>query len=413
MRLFFKIISSLGLLLCIAVFSLTVFGDISLPDSIVAENGSFNSQNPFFKVSAAVSDGQTLSVNAPKSSHAGTGEAQYELLGIFPVKNVKIIPSDREYVYPGGEPIGIKIYTDGVLVVGTDDVVTGSGSVNPARQSGLEVGDIITEIDGEAITSASFFQKKIAESKNETVRLKIERNGEEKTLDFTLVRSDGGSLRAGLWIRDSFAGIGTMTFYTTDSTVFGALGHAVSDIDTGETVPVKNGEAVGVTIDGCIRGTANSAGELFGSFNGSKLGDLKRNGDTGVFGLLSSAPSERNSVPVATVREVRAGAAQIITTVDSSGPQLFDIRIIRLFPSQKGDMKNMVIEVTDERLISKTGGIVQGMSGSPILQDGRLVGAVTHVFINNPLQGYGIYAENMLESVKQIKKENRITDSAA
>ena len=259
-------------------------------------------------------------------------------------------------------------------------------------------------MNSKPVSSSADVTNAIAVSKGKSIEMIIERDGKEIKVSFTPVRSDGGVLKAGMWIRDSFAGIGTMTFYT-DENVFGGLGHAVTDIDTGQTVPISGGEAVKADINGCIRGTRLAAGELYGSFTEEKLGDLFENGDRGVFGLLSQTPSDNEKIPVALRQEISTGKAQIKATVDENGPEYFDINIIKLNLSSDGNLRNMVIEVTDERLIEKTGGIVQGMSGSPIIQNNKLVGAVTHVFVNNPLQGYGIFAENMINEAEEFNEK--------
>ncbi|MBE6835009.1 MAG: SpoIVB peptidase [Ruminococcaceae bacterium] len=399
MRLIFKVISAFCLIISLSVFSLGVFGFYTLPDQISIGAESAEKNNVIYKVQSVSSDGQarTLSANTDENENAF-----YSLLGIFPVKKVNITNSERTYVYPSGEAFGLKLYSKGVLVVGIDDILTSDGSVSPAKQAGLQVGDIIEKLDGKSVQSNADVSRFLASSDGETVEMLIDRNGEEKLLSFKPVRSDGGTLKAGMWIRDSFAGIGTMTFYTEKTNMFGGLGHAVTDIDTGQTVKVSDGEAVRANISGCVKGSKEAAGELFGSFTDEKIGDLSVNSDRGVFGQISSTPSEKEKIPVALKQEISTGKAQIISTVDETGPQYFDINIIKLFSSSDRNMKNMIIEVTDERLISKTGGIVQGMSGSPIIQNGRLVGAVTHVFINNPLQGYAIYAQNMLDEAENI-----------
>ena len=402
MRLVFKIISALCFVICVAVLSLTAFGSFYLPDTIVAENGKVNSENTVFRLRTEFSDGQTQTVDALNTQKQTEKSGEYAVLGIFPVKSVTIKPSDRLYAVPSGQAFGLKLYSDGVIVVGTEDVVTESGTVNPSKKAGIQAGDIISEVNGNKIDSSAALIESFSQSDGETMTLKIIRNSQELEVPFTLVRSDGDTLKAGLWIRDSFAGIGTMTFYTADSLSFGGLGHSVNDVDTGKIVPITSGEAVLAKIEGCVRGSSSAAGELYGSFTDTKLGDLFMNSDRGVFGRYSLTPSMENAIPIAVRNEIKTGDAQIISTVDSSGPQYFDIRIVRLYSGNEQDNKNMIIEVTDDKLISITGGIVQGMSGSPIIQNGMLVGAVTHVFINNPLQGYGIYAENMIKEINEM-----------
>ena len=400
MKLIFKILSLICFVLSSVIFSLTVFGINTLPDSIVYENTPVNSEYPFYTIQSETFDGQALTASTDLTEANGISQAQYSLLGLFPVKSVKLQSAQRMYVNISGEAFGLKLYSDGVLVVGTEEIETGEGKFNPAKDAGLQVGDIITEINGIGVLSNAQVSDIFQQCESVNVKMKIRRGGEEKEIDFTLVRSDGEGKRAGLWIRDSFAGIGTMTFYDSDSLIFGALGHAISDIDTGEIVPIISGEAVRITVDGCVKGSQSAAGELYGTFTDEKTGDLAINTESGIYGKLSFAPSDETPIPVATKQEIKTGAAVIRTTVDKNGPKDYTVNIIKLFDNEKSSTKNMVIEITDRELIEKTGGIVQGMSGSPIIQDGMFVGAVTHVFVNNPLQGYGIYAQNMTVNIK-------------
>ena len=205
--------------------------------------------------------------------------------------------------------------------------------------------------------------------------------------------------KAGLWVRDSSAGIGTVTFYDRKNGIFAGLGHAVCDVDTGEELPISGGDAVNAAVKGCYKGKDGSPGELCGVFAPGEIGELYENCGIGVYGAFSELP-KTGEMPVAIVDEVKTGKAQIISTVDADGPQYYDIEITKIYT--KSGQRNMIIEVRDKRLIEKTGGIVQGMSGSPIVQNGMLVGAVTHVFINDPLKGYAIFAQTMAEEAERI-----------
>lgn len=204
-------------------------------------------------------------------------------------------------------------------------------------------------------------------------------------------------------MRCETAGVGTLTFYEPESRVFAGLGHAICDVDTGEEMPLLAGDIVDAHINGCYKGTKGAAGELCGVFGNRVMGSLAVNGNTGVYGVMNAgnAPSGK-AIPVALRQEVKTGPAQIISTVDGKAPQYYDVEITKIYSGPDTQVKNMIVEVTDSALIEKTGGIVQGMSGSPIIQNGMLVGAVTHVFVNNPLQGYGIFAESMLHTAENV-----------
>ena len=404
MRSIFKILSVICLFLCAVVFSLTILGIYTIPDNITVTKGSGYGVSGFYYTKVLSDDGKVKSVNVNENQNKieDNYSVEFTLVGLFPVKTAKVTAENRQYVVPSGQSFGIKLYADGVVIVGMDDIAVNSQQINPAKNAGLQIGDIIKEIDGVKVTRNEQVSEIFRESEGKEMTLKIQRKNETIDVGFSLVKSDGGQFQAGLWIRDSSAGVGTMTFYDRQSGVFGGLGHAVNDVDTGEVMPLLDGEAMNAKITGCFKGVGGSAGELCGVFTEQSLGKIVRNGETGIYGVLDNVDSTAAVIPVATKQEIKTGEAQIIATVDENGPQYFDIKIVKLINGENS-MKNMIIEVTDERLIEITGGIVQGMSGSPIIQDGMLVGAVTHVFVNDPLQGYGIYAENMLKTANEIE----------
>jgi stage IV sporulation protein B len=327
--------------------------------------------------------------------------AAYKLLGIFPVKNAKVKVTQRSYVVVGGQVFGIKLYTKGVLVAKTDVVMTDSGNENPSQKAGLHAGDIITHINGKEVSRKQDISEAVANSDGKPLKLTVQRDGEPRVLTLEPVKGSGGKYLVGLWIRDSSAGIGTVTFYDTQSNTMAGLGHAIVDVDTGEVLPTSGGELVDARIMGVYKGAAGKPGELCGIFQDKELAKLKLNSEMGVYGKMVFTP-EGELTPVATRSEVKPGYAQIVSTIGDDGTQLFDAEILKVNQNAAGATKNMTIRITDERLISATGGIVQGMSGSPILQDGMLVGAVTHVFVNSPLEGYGIFAETMLETARNL-----------
>lgn len=299
--------------------------------------------------------------------------------------------SAEEYVIPSGECIGVKMYTDGLIVVGTSDVTDLSGkNVSPAEESGIAKGDIIKKINGKDAVSNEMVSETLS-SVSGDVTVTVETNGKERGVCITPAVTDSGP-KLGLWLRDSTAGLGTLT-YTSD-TGFAALGHAICDVDTGSIMPIERGSIQNCTITSISKGRSGEPGAITGDIDGSELGKITKNTNYGIFGELASKPSG-TPVPVAEKSEVRTGGAVILADVNGEGVKEYSIRIKRVtLPSGSG--KDMVIEVTDNDLIAVTGGIVQGMSGAPILQNGKFVGAVTHVFVNDPLSGYAILAENML-----------------
>lgn len=339
-------------------------------------------------------------------SDASLAEIEYatsvKLFNIFPVKSAKVKVSRRKYVVPGGNPFGIRLYTKGVMVIRIDEVTTSSGNVSPGKKAGLREGDMIISVDGVDVYRNRELSAIFSSSGGKTLKLVIERDSKRRELSFTpILCSEDNSYKGGLWIRDSTAGIGTLTWYDSTSGVFAGLGHAVCDADTGEIMPLSGGDAVEAEIKGCYKGSSGSAGELCGVFSSGTIGSLYINGETGVYGIMDSFDRNEKVVPVALKQEVKTGAAQIICTVDDGGAQYYDVEIEKVFNSDD-TQRNMIIKVTDPELIEKTGGIVQGMSGSPIIQNGMLVGAVTHVFVDDPTEGYGIFAENMVETSQAV-----------
>lgn len=310
--------------------------------------------------------------------------------------SVKIQNNTNQSVYLGGFPIGIKLYCDGVIIVDTQDVETSGNYENPAQKAGLLKGDIIKSIDGVKVTRNSEVSKIIEDSNGRQLKMEILRKGEIKNVVFSSVYSSvSGQYKAGLWIRDSSAGIGTVTFYTEDGE-FASLGHAVCDVDTGEILPIQSGETTDAQITGYYKGKVGTAGELCGLLETKETGKIMVNESYGIYGVFDNVDTTRTLYPLANKNEIKSGAAQIVTTIDNNKQEAFNIQIERI-DYASNDNKNLVIKVVDENLISKTGGIVQGMSGSPIIQEGKIIGAITHVFLNDPTGGYGIFADTMLD----------------
>ena len=327
-----------------------------------------------------------------------------KLFNIFPIKSAKVKVSRRKYVVPGGNAFGIRLYTKGVMIIRIDGVTTPSGNVSPGKAAGLKEGDMIISADGVDVYRNRELSAIFASSGGKTLKLEIERDSKKKEINFTPVLcSEDSTYKGGLWIRDSTAGIGTVTWYDRTNGIFAGLGHAVCDADTGEIMPLSGGDAVEAEIKGCYKGTNGSAGELCGVFSSGSIGSLYINGETGVYGIMDSFDADDKVVPVALRQEVKTGAAQIICTVDDTGAEYYNIEIRKIFDGTD-NQRNMVIKITDPVLLEKTGGIVQGMSGSPILQNGMLVGAVTHVFVDDPTEGYAIFAQNMTETAQGVEE---------
>ena len=291
---------------------------------------------------------------------------------------------------PVGHTVGIKLFSKGVVVVKLSDGGT------PARTCGLRTGDVIIQCGGSTVTSSEQFQS-LLQTCGGTAELEVRRNGNSVTLSVEPERNDQGVYCIGAWIRDSMAGIGTMTYYDPATATFGALGHGITDVDTAQLMPFSNGSILPSTVKAVKKGEAGSAGELRGDFDlTGDLGDLYANTASGVFGTLDGdyAPAQAQAVPTG---EPETGAAVIRSNIRGDEVQEYTVEILKTVPNSR-DGRDMVLSVTDPELIEATGGIVQGMSGSPILQNGKLVGAVTHVLLNDPTKGYGISIETMLKA---------------
>lgn len=306
-------------------------------------------------------------------------------------------------VVPVGRAVGIKLFSDGVVVVGTSEVATEAGQVNPAKDCGLREGDIITHINSTEVDTIEEVSALLQKLEGCPMRIRAIRD--EKQVQLTaqaaLCAADG-SYKLGAWIRDSMAGIGTVTFYCPDTGAFGALGHGINDTDTSLLMPLESGSILPASVAAVEKGKAGAPGQLRGSFDTSTtLGLLRANTEGGVFGTLTDPRwAAGTPVEVAQRDQIRAGRATILANISGDEVQEFDVQISKVYP-ESADCRDFLLKVTDEDLLAATGGIVQGMSGSPILQNGRLVGAVTHVMVDDPTSGYGIYAGRMLARCAQ------------
>lgn len=367
----------------------------TLPDRYYLAKGSRFSLGDSSLIQTSSNDGYPLSVY---SSTGNTFRMDLKLLGLINIKPVSVQVVDRRVVALCGTPFGIKMVTDGVMVVGTGAVTDcNSRAVSPAQTAGIQEGDIILSINGEKISSKKQLTKLVESSAGQPLSLVVRRGEQLTSMHLSPVRSSlDNSYHLGLWVRDSSAGIGTMTFYDPNNGCFAGLGHAICDVDTGQLMPLSQGEIVEASIIGVHAGKSGSPGQLQGAFVANRsIGSLYTNSYNGVYGRLMNQPVDAQTIPMAQCQEVRQGPVKILTTVSGQKPQLFDACIEKLSLSQDEPTKNMVLRITDPDLLELSGGIVQGMSGSPIIQDGMLVGAVTHVFVNDPTRGYGIFAENM------------------
>lgn len=329
-----------------------------------------------------------------------------KLFNLIPIKNINVKTSDDIYVTPSGTAFGIKIITDGVLVVGESDIYTKNGPKRPFKEANIKTGDILISINGNYIYSNDDIKNIVSNSKGEVLNIKFISDGVEKESNIKPeLSTDDNTYKIGIWVRDSSAGIGTMTFTTKDKKVFAGLGHGVSDVDTNQLLPVRKGEIVGVNITNIDKSENGIPGQLRGVFNNTEsIGQIFTNSVIGIYGKLNSnfIDNNKEEIPIKFKQEIKKGDAKIITTIDDKGPKVYDIKIDKIDYNKNKLDRNMVVEIVDEELLNKSGGIVQGMSGSPIIQDGKVIGALTHVFVNDIKKGYAIFAENMVNMANTI-----------
>ena len=374
-----------------------------LPGEIWLEPGQSIDLPRFAWVEPLSADLPGSSRNAASTRAVGSYQTTLALGGWLPVKTVRTIVTDRAEVIVCGMPFGVKMFSEGALVVGFSSIEQNGTMVSPAKAAGLRLGDRVICI-GETTTENNDAVKDALEAAAGPVEVVYIRDGEQRQTTLTpLWDAASGQWRAGMWVRDSSAGVGTLTFADPERGVFAGLGHPISDSDTGASIALRSGEIVPCEITGCSKGTAGSPGELKGRFlSAHAIGSIRINGENGVYGTTRTRFSGR-PMPVAFAQEVMTGEAEIWTTVAGETPRSYRVTIEKI--NDADPRRNMVIRVTDKELLAATGGIVQGMSGSPVVQNGRLVGAVTHVLVNDPTRGYGIFAQTMLRQVEQIAED--------
>lgn len=391
-----RIIDGIFALCLIIIYSFIVFGNIVLPDKIEA----YSTKKIEYKSVYSVENNSLYQVDYQNSSKVSPIENDIKLLGIIPVKTTSIIQSKPKKVSVSGESFGIKLYTDGVIIVGIRDVETDKGKCNPAKEAGLEKGDIIIEINGKKVYSADSVTDILNDNNGKDYKITIKRNGNYK--EFLLkpaYSSSQGCYKVGLWVRDSTAGVGTITYYDKSNNTVSALGHPITDVDTNEIMPILDGEAVRATVTKIYKSKAGEAGSLCCEFTNDIIGTLKKNCQSGIYGKYTCTLKNTYEYEVASPNEIVRGPVQILCTIDSGKAKFYNAQISRISYRENKKGKNMVVKITDERLLEKTGGIVQGMSGSPIIQNGKLVGALTHVIVDSPEKGYAIFAQDMVDEL--------------
>jgi len=420
-RKFMFFLSILSIFVCIS-YVLTVF---SVPGEITLFEGeeySYNFKSPFL-VNIKVDRDGIINLNNEdtdakgnfiilsnplrfKTIKNGIVNLSMSLFGLLPLKTMRVDVIQNKSIVACGSTIGVKLEIDGILVIGISDVETADRKrVIPARESGIRPGDSIMSVNGKKINGINELIQSINESKGNAIKLGYRRGNDYYESEIKPVKSiDDDKYHIGLWVRETTAGIGTLTFFDPGTGLFGALGHGITDIDTGTLIPVKRGEILECSIVGIRKSTAGNPGELKGIFieDRNELGNIRLNSKFGIYGTLNKEVHEKVSYglyPIGLRSQVKEGPAVILSNIEGNEVEEYSIEIQKVSKQSLNGSKGMVIRITDERLLNKTGGIVQGMSGSPIIQDGKLIGAVTHVLVNDPTRGYGIFIEGMLRNI--------------
>lgn len=326
------------------------------------------------------------------------------LFNLIPLKNIDVNVIPKTTVVPMGNAIGMKLYTAGVLVVGMSEIE----GKKPYENSGIKEGDRIVQINQNQIDNTDDLMEAVNQSNGNKISLQYVRDEKTITTSIKPVKNSSNEYKIGLWVRDAAAGVGTLTFYEPASGMFATLGHGIMDIDTLDLIKIANGELVTTNILSITKGTKGNPGEIRGTIEaGHTIGNISKNTKFGIFGTMNKTPyltvSDENAMQVALREEIKTDKAQIICELENGKKEYYDIEIQKVFVNNNKDNKSMLIKITDLKLLEKTGGIIQGMSGAPIIQNGKFVGAVTHVLVNDPTIGYGVFADIMLKQMKEVE----------
>ena len=374
-----------------------------LPNDIILMQGETLKLKTIFGLNVQNEETMQASSNLNNSIVEETGKMNLNLnlFNLFSVKNVTVNVIPKTTVIPIGKAIGMKLYTKGVLVVGMSEIE----GQKPYENSGIETGDKIIEINDTKINTTDELIECVNNSKGKSVEIKYISNNQEEIASIEPVKTSDNEYKLGLWVRDAAAGVGTLTFYEPSTGEFGALGHGINDVDTYDLIDIASGELVSTDIIDIVKGEDGSPGEIRGTIdNGYTLGKIYKNTGFGIYGSINNIAKlnlfHSQELEVANRNEITTGKAEIICELENGKSQSYEIEIERIFLDNNQNNKSMLIKVTDEELLEKTGGIIQGMSGAPIIQNGKFIGAVTHVLVNDAKTGYAVFADLMIKQMR-------------
>ena len=398
-----KILKRVLLIFILAIIYVYVCNITMLPSDIILMQGETLNLKTIFGLNVQNEGTMQASSNLNNSIVEETGKMNLNLnlFNLFSVKDVTVNVIPKTTVIPIGKAIGMKLYTKGVLVVGMSEIE----GQKPYENSGIETGDKIIEINDTKINTTDELIECVNNSKGKSVEIKYISNNQEEIASIEPVKTSNNEYKLGLWVRDAAAGVGTLTFYEPSTGEFGALGHGINDVDTYDLIDIASGELVSTDIIDIVKGEDGSPGEIRGTIdNGYTLGKIYKNTGFGIYGSINNIAKlnlfHSQELEVANRNEITTGKAEIICELENGKSQSYEIEIERIFLDNNQNNKSMLIKVTDEELLEKTGGIIQGMSGAPIIQNGKFIGAVTHVLVNDAKTGYAVFADLMIKQMR-------------
>ncbi len=386
----------------------------SIPNSIVLFQGESLQVNTVFGVNLESEDTSKdyetvqASSDLSYSSKIGKSNLKLSLFGAIPLKDVTVNVIPKTSVVPLGNVVGLKLYTSGVLVVGMTEIEgIDNNKYKPYENTGIKEGDMIVKVNDKTVTCTSDLLNSVNNSDGNNLSLKYVRDGQTIETSITPIKGADDKYKLGLWVRDAAAGVGTVSFYEPSTKIFAALGHGIQDIDTEQLIDIAKGDFVTTKIVSIVKGKKGNPGKIQGTIeNGQTIGEVYKNTDFGVYGKITNVSAlnidASKAMEVATRDEIKLGKATIMCTLEDNKTKEYEVEIQKIYKNNNENNKSMLIKITDEDLIEKTGGIIQGMSGSPIIQNGKVVGALTHVLVNDPLTGYGVFADLMIKQAREI-----------
>ena len=408
-----KILTMLVLVFFLSIIYMYSIVIENIPKEIVVFEGEEISMKTLLGMSIKDENLETIETSSSSSNkisnEVGKSSLEVSLFDNITLKNVDVSVLPKTTVIPVGNIAGVKLYTNGVLVVGMSEIEgKDNKKYKPYENTGIEEGDTIIKINEEVIGSTNDLIEVVNMSQGKEIKVKYIHEDTTKECSITPVETSGNEYKLGLWVRDSAAGVGTVSFYEPETRTFGALGHGITDIDTNELINIASGEFITTRILNITKGESGHPGKIQGTIeNQQNIGLISKNSKFGIYGKVDNLASlnidTSNEMEVALREEIQEGKATILCSLDNQKPQEYEIEIQKIYRENNYDNKSMKIKVTDTRLIEKTGGIIQGMSGSPIIQNGKFVGAVTHVLVQKPDTGYAVFADLMIKQMRTVE----------